>query len=375
MEHILLNQNFGKIDTVIVLGAGRGGTSLVAGCLRSLDVCMGEDPHPLKHEWSPIVRAADDSVYMAATREQIESMNRQHKIWGWKSPKDAFVLESIFPCLRNPGLIIVTRAPSEVAYSAHKHQEIPFEIAFYDTSTVYQMIADRMRYWPWPILCVAFREILDHAEDFVDVLCSFLKLDPNPEDKRRAISFVDPEAKTYQLLKPDPLGPSRISQDDLEADIIRAAEHYVEQYSSQYLHDFAAILDDARGAAKILKGLVLPEKLPVLLQLAENICTLFGNFSANHLRDLGLCAFSNQTSIPAATTESECLQLIDGVIDELAAAIQEAERKGSKIHDLNKDRPYAGLTRIHQLLQILIRVRVELQRALQSPPRTAQTDL
>src|SRR4051812_24077508 len=178
MKHLSFNLDLGKPQTVIVLGAGRGGTSVVAGTLRCLGVCMGARPHPLKHEWSPVSYDAARQLDFGATIRNIEEMNRAHALWGWKSPADAFVLDTILPLVRGPAVLVVTRDLVEVTLSAHRYSEAPSELAFYENATVYQLIASRLRFWPCPTEVVPFQEILEKREEFVEFLCAYLGIEP-----------------------------------------------------------------------------------------------------------------------------------------------------------------------------------------------------
>src|SRR5438067_5273183 len=151
-QHAILNRDFGKVRTIVVLGVGRGGTSLVAGCLRALGVCMGHNPHPLKHEWSPLVYHRGGELDLPASRRAIAQMDRAHEIWGWKSPRDVFQLEQLLPLLRDPGFIFVTRDILEASLSGLRYQDVPLYIGLDDTALVYRAITGRLRLWPWPIL-------------------------------------------------------------------------------------------------------------------------------------------------------------------------------------------------------------------------------
>src|SRR2546423_374042 len=136
MKHFVLNREFGTVRTVAVFGPGRGGTSVIAGCLRGLDGCMGIIPHAYKNEWTPIVRRADSNVDMGQTSQLIRKMNDQHALWGWKFPSDVFHIETVAPLLRDPGFIVVTRDLTEVALSSLARQDVPIEISVNETATV-----------------------------------------------------------------------------------------------------------------------------------------------------------------------------------------------------------------------------------------------
>src|SRR5438552_7599277 len=154
MKHVVLNREFGIVRTAAVLGPGRGGTSLIAGCLRALGVCMGIAPHAYKHEWSPIVRQAASKIDLPRTYQNIQRMNASYPCWGWKFPSDVFHIEEITALLRNPGFIIVSRDLTEIALSSLARQDVPFEISLNEAAIVSQLIARRIRFWPWPILLV-----------------------------------------------------------------------------------------------------------------------------------------------------------------------------------------------------------------------------
>ena len=131
-----------------VFGPGRGGTSVIAGCLRALGVCMGITAHAYKHEWSPMVRKANSKIDLTQTLQNIQQMNASHPCWGWKFPSDAFHIEKVTAFLRNPGFIVVTRDLTEIALSSLARQDVPFEISLYEAATVSQFIAGRIRFWP-----------------------------------------------------------------------------------------------------------------------------------------------------------------------------------------------------------------------------------
>lgn len=134
LKHLSFNWDLGTPETVIVLGVGRGGTSLAAGTLRCLGVCMGVDPHPVKHEWSPVVYAKNQQVDLGATARNIEKMNLAHRVWGWKSPGDLFALDAILPLLRSPALLIVTRDLVDVTLASERYGQTPHAIGFHESA-------------------------------------------------------------------------------------------------------------------------------------------------------------------------------------------------------------------------------------------------
>ena len=199
MKHVVLNHEFGIVRTAVVFGPGRGGTSLIAGCLRALGVCMGIAPHAYKHEWSPIVRQAASKIDLPRTYQNIQRMNASYPCWGWKFPSDVFHIEEITALLRNPGFIIVSRDLTEIALSSLARQDVPFEISLNEAAIVSQLIARRIRFWPWPILLVPFAEALRESDTLVEILCAFLQISPGESERKQAASFVQPLTRLSAL--------------------------------------------------------------------------------------------------------------------------------------------------------------------------------
>ena len=83
----------------------------------------------------------------------------------------------------------MTRDLTEVALSAQA-QDIPFELSMRDTAVVCRYIADRMQFWPWPILVLPFAEALREPGALVEVLCAFLQIDPGDRKRKQAADFV-----------------------------------------------------------------------------------------------------------------------------------------------------------------------------------------
>jgi hypothetical protein len=119
--------------TVVVLGAFRGGTSMVSQLLRELGVFMGERfacpdgdyDNAEDQEFQDLlyrrdlltkenVSAADFSAHeLSALRVLIEKRNRQHALWGWKYPGTIIwcLHAGLARYLRNPHFITVFRDP------------------------------------------------------------------------------------------------------------------------------------------------------------------------------------------------------------------------------------------------------------------------
>jgi hypothetical protein len=358
VKHALWNREFGEIRTVIVLGVGRGGTSLVAGCLRALGVCMGVAPHPLKHEWSPIVYLADGKIDVAATYRTIQQMDRDYSPWGWKSPRDVFQLEQILPLLRDPGFVFVTRDLLEPSLSGLSYQDVPLYISLDETATVYRAITSRLRFWPWPALIVPFAEALQQPKSLVSLLCSFLKLEADREAVVHATDFIQPGTNAYRLFDAKPGDPPHItSAEDLRADSEALATHLSNRYAQEYFQELESILIKAKlTGRKVSSQISYANKLGLLDDLADQLARAYSLLPVNRLR-----AWLLHARIKRAKTDAKLQASLNWLLEQLSTAANEAKEH---VRTRSADSGYHALTQIYRVLQVVIRVRNALQRAL-----------
>lgn len=267
MKHALLNRDLGEVRTVIVLGVGRGGTSLIAGCLRALGVCMGSNPHPLKHEWSPVVYDGEGNIDLRATHRIVQEMDAAHARWGWKSPRDVFQLEALLGFLRDPGFVFVTRDLVEASLSGLSYQEVPLHISLDETALVYRAITSRLRYWPWPLLTVPFGEALRHPEEFVELLCQFMAIGPGVDARKQAAGFVQPGTNAYRLFNARPGDPPLLtSEEDLRNDAEVLAADFSRRYGQEYWRQFEIVMKETQALVSKLSGRGMGGDAPATLK-------------------------------------------------------------------------------------------------------------
>ena len=347
MKHAVLNREFGEVRTVIVLGVGRGGTSLVAGCLRALGVCMGTNAHPIKHEWSPMSYDAEGKLELAPTIRVVEEMNRTHGKWGWKSPRDIFQVEQLLPFLRDPGFVFVTRDLAEASLSGVSYQDVPFDIALDETAHVYYAITRRLRYWPWPILTLPFAEALREPGTLVELLCSFMALAPGAEAREQAVAFVQPGANSYRQFNARPGDPLLVtSAEDLRNDTEGLAVALSARYGQEYWHRFEEAVQEIRAMAAELSQQSLIAEEAIMAKL--------------------LALMPPAVVPPAPSEESPALIKVSGagiepILERLSGAAQEARRR------LQNRAPHSGyddLARLFRVLRVTIRIRHALKGVL-----------
>ena len=181
--------------TVVVFGAGRGGTSLVSGVLRELGFCMGENPHPLKHE----VDLFPDHSSSTDILTTINYYDKKYKNWGWKSPKDIFSINRIKHHLRSPYFILIFRNVIDIAKSANKYNSLPYDITITETLKVYSELAVFIKNTHFPIALLAYEHSVKEPENLVLNLLKFLGIPKLSKAKiKNAIKLAS--SKSYSAI-------------------------------------------------------------------------------------------------------------------------------------------------------------------------------
>jgi hypothetical protein len=357
MKHIVLNREFGIVRTVAVFGPGRGGTSVIAGCLRALGVCMGIAPHAYKHEWSPIVRQAGSKIDLPRTHQNIRQMNASYPCWGWKFPSDVFHIGEIIALLRNPGFIVVTRDLTEIALSSLARQDVPFEISLYQAAIISQYIANRIRFWPWPLLVVPFAEALREPETLVEILCSFLQISPGESERKQAASFVQPLTRGYRPFdaQPDQLHDFSSAKDNLD-DSQKFAVDLSTRFGREFSQHFEDLFAKTKAAADLLAAKI---RSPKELAVASGIVNDFGDlFRSCGARDSG--SIHENSEKTGFSSSEKWRAAVDQSLQSLSTMAQEASKEV-----LNATGSYDALLRLHRALLLLIRLRTALEMGLQ----------
>lgn len=183
--------------TIIVIGAARGGTSMLAGVTAKLGVDMGEwgapfyehsDLRPLLHE-----RFIDKRKVFAA----IEKNNLAHDVWGWKYPLSHRYFSWILPGVRNPYIIAVFRDPLAVACREQVATGQRLEYAFLVAMREYRYMLDILGRLDVPVMLCSYEKALSKREDFVRSVIGFLDIRPDEQQAAAAISHIRPTPRDY----------------------------------------------------------------------------------------------------------------------------------------------------------------------------------
>jgi hypothetical protein len=191
--------NEGK--TIVVLGAPRGGTSLISGILRLMGVFMGDPRDRLGHQHEDPKFRAD--VPLADKILTIKDRNKQHPLWGWKFPSTIHFLTDVFTELRNPHIVVVYRNPFDVGLSSATRGGVEFTQKQLNVPiNHYKKMHDVIdRVGPCPRIAYSHEAILKDADGFLSSLSEFCGIVLTDEQRAECLEFMDPNSG-YKRIKP-----------------------------------------------------------------------------------------------------------------------------------------------------------------------------
>lgn len=182
--------------TLIILGAARGGTSMMMGLLDILGVFIGDQAGSPLYE-DKRLRGALGRWPSAPARAVIADYNAEHKVWANKAHIQKASLKRLDRLVRNPHYILVTR--DEVAVAGRYDQ-------IWDVGLLKSMRIANKRYLGYldfiarhrrPSLLVSYEKALLHTEHMVEQLADFAGIKAGAEQMAKACAFVRPEPAEY----------------------------------------------------------------------------------------------------------------------------------------------------------------------------------
>lgn len=190
----------GTPRTLIVLGAARGGTSMIAQMLHDLGVFVGEGLGSTFQDaaLSEISRALFDrriDIGHPAIEQVLRSRDRQFAVWGWKFPERFF--PELYDRARNPHVVAVFRDPVAIAtresLSGGYNLQASFERASQQLSALHAFVLAT----PHPCLAVSYERGLAKKAELVDALAAFAGIDAAPDRRRNAVQRAEPGSSAY----------------------------------------------------------------------------------------------------------------------------------------------------------------------------------
>ncbi len=171
----------GQPRTLVVLGAARGGTSMVAAMLQALGVPMGEQLGATVQD-AALGRLAERHLAggapldLAAVDRLVAQRNARHPVWGWKYP--SHILEPIYRRMRAPHLVAVYRDPVAAGQREAVSQGLNPEASMARAQADLQRLTSWLRTVPWPCLYLSYERAMQDRAEVAQALAGFAGLAP-----------------------------------------------------------------------------------------------------------------------------------------------------------------------------------------------------
>lgn len=174
--------------TYVVLGAPRGGTSMLAGIMRILGIYMGPaDQLGHQHE-DPAFRM---ETSLETKLDTIRARSDQHDVWGWKMPNSIHYIEQIEEHIVNPHYVAIYRNPLSIAKSSAQRDGRDFDLNLIDVATNhYAKMNGFLRDNTHPCIAASFESARAKPRAFASELASFCQVTTNQEVLDRCFQFV-----------------------------------------------------------------------------------------------------------------------------------------------------------------------------------------
>ena len=185
-----------KEKTFIVIGAPRGGTSMVAGVLHHLGVNMVSTLPSTVYERLDLSLAIEGDTADEANNI-IASLNTQYKIWGWKRPDSIYHTDKWQGKFRNPHYIFVFRDVFAIANRnriSMLHNVIDnIQLA----NEHYRIMIDFLHKTKAPTLLISYEKAMMNQEYFIERMSKFIGSKQRKDLFENALKFIQTDNKEY----------------------------------------------------------------------------------------------------------------------------------------------------------------------------------
>lgn len=171
----VLNAPSKKLDTatVVVLGPGRSGTSLVANVIAQSGIYMGEYDSPTAEDLD--MAKALEVQGSGAVASLVGKRNEKHDVWGWKRPQTINLIDGIHSTLRNPIYVCVYRDALAIARRNEISIGRDVSVGMRSALRSYLKMNEFIFSVDSPLLLLSFEKVQKSPASVVDALASMLQ--------------------------------------------------------------------------------------------------------------------------------------------------------------------------------------------------------
>jgi len=182
--------------TFIIVGIGRGGTSLISGTLAHLGLFTGERSISPVFEDIKLSKVMENRDFQNV-RQIIDDYNR-HPVWAFKRPSIINHLKEMHPLWRNPIYLFVFKDIASIAIRNNISMRFDILSCLKSAQVNYQKIIDFIGRQEINGLILSYEKLIANKEAFVDALVNIITQESISKEKRKkALEFITPNSKEY----------------------------------------------------------------------------------------------------------------------------------------------------------------------------------
>ncbi len=183
--------------TIIVVGVARGGTSLVAGALHHLGVFGGERSVPPVFEDVKLATAYEQDDKQQV-EETISLYNQEHSVWFYKRPSSIHYVKKLMEQVRNPVFMFIFKDIFAIANRNTISMKLDVVEGLGRAYKDYGMMLEFIQKHKPNGFLLSYEKVMENKDSFIEALVEVVgKQKISPEQKQKALDFIEPNPKAY----------------------------------------------------------------------------------------------------------------------------------------------------------------------------------
>lgn len=183
--------------TLIVVGPGRGGTSLVSGALHHLGVFTGETSRAPTFEDARL-----DAAFRSGEAERVQGLvddyNARHRVWAFKRPASLAYLDQLHQVVRNPVYLFIFKDIFSIANRNDISMQWNLKKGLRTALRSYRQMVDFIDGRAPNGLMLSYDRVVQNKETFIDTLTELVAPHPvSSEQREAALGFINPNPPEY----------------------------------------------------------------------------------------------------------------------------------------------------------------------------------
>lgn len=182
--------------TIVVLGLGRSGTSMIARVLSHMGVFLGDNFDQAVFEDVEIAQALE-SKNDDAFKQIVADRNDRYELWGWKRPSSIHFVSTINQYVRNPHYIVVYRDILSIALRNHISMDQSLDFSLNKSIENYKQLNEFVAQVKAPTLLISYEKAITKRRKFIRALHDFLSLETNQKRIKELTALIELDRKLY----------------------------------------------------------------------------------------------------------------------------------------------------------------------------------